>query len=177
MIWELNGQNCESPFRLQNKSIGRPKYSRIIRKSLLRRELQSTWKTSQPWIKSNTKSYVISDIREPFIVVTGAAWPKTPLFSHPLKPLNAWLRCSGYVNLLRKWTLVLLKFRIPKTLKLLFSSIFSNQQRKKLEKMAVFTGDIKYFYCGEQLAEHRQSIIILSLICFVFALTLNVSFY
>ena len=43
--------------------------------------------------------------------------------------------------------------------------------------MAVFTGDIKYFYCGEQLAEHRQSIIILSLICFVSALTLNVSFY
>ena len=26
---------------------------------------------------------------------------------------------------------------------------------KKLEKTAVFTGDIKYSYCGEQLAEHR----------------------
>ena len=43
-------------------------------------------------------------------------------------------------------------------------------KQKNLEKMAVFTGDIKYFYCGEQLA-------ILSLICFVSALTLNASFY
>ena len=50
---------------------------------------------------------------------------------------------------------------------------------KKLEKTAVFTGDIKYSYCGEQLAEHRQRTLILSLICFsnVSALTLNVSFY
>ena len=165
LIWELKGQNCESPFRLQNESIGRPKYSRIIRKSLLRRELQSTWKTSQPWIKSNTKSFVISDIREPFIVVTGAAWPKTPLFSHPLKPLNAWLRCSGYVNLLRKMNSCFAQVSNSQNLK---TPLYLKW--KNLEKMAVFTGDIKYFYCGEQLA-------ILSLICFVSALTLNASFY
>ena len=62
-------------------------------------------------------------------------------------------------------------------LKTLLWLYFFKSTAKKLEKMAVFTGDIKYFYCGEQLAEHRQSIIILSLICFVSALTLNVSFY
>ena len=71
---------------MQNESIERPKYSITIRRSLLRRETQSTWKTSQSWIKSNTKSFVVSDIRECFIEMTAAAWPKTTLFSTLFAP-------------------------------------------------------------------------------------------
>ena len=81
--------------------------------------------------------------------------------SHPLKPLNAWLSLSGYVNWLRKYTLVLLNFRIPKTFKLLFCKFFHNLQinNGKTWKMAAFTGYLRYSYCRTQGAEHRQSII------------------
>ena len=80
-------KGLKSPFHLQNESIGRPKYSITIKRSLLRRETQSTWKTSQSWIKSNTQSFVVFDIRECFIEMTFAAWPKDPFVFHPLKPL------------------------------------------------------------------------------------------
>ena len=81
--------------------------------------------------------------------------------SHPLKPLNAWLSLSGYVNWLRKYTLVLLNFQIPKTFKLLFCKFFHNLQinNGKTWKMAAFTGYLRYSYCRTQGAEHRQSII------------------
>ena len=86
---------------LQNESIERPKYSITIRRSLLRRETQGTWKTSQSWIQSNTKSFVVSDIRECFIEMTDAAWPKTPLFSALFAP--SYKHCYSSSRLIQ-WT-------------------------------------------------------------------------
>ena len=57
-----------------------------------------------------------------------------PLFSHPLKPLNAWLSFSGYLNWLRKWNLLLLDFRIHKTFKLLFWSFSSKWPKHEKHK-------------------------------------------
>ena len=87
---------------MQNESIGRPKYSITIRRSLLRRETQSTWKTSQSWIKSNTQSFVVSDIRECFIEMTDAAWPKTPLFSALFAP--SYKHCYSSSRLIQRTT-------------------------------------------------------------------------
>ena len=83
-------------------------------------------------------SFAIAGMWESFIKVADMAWPKTPrclpLFSHPLKPLNAWLSFSGYLNWLRKWTLLLLDFRIHKTFKLLFWSFSSKWPKHEKHK-------------------------------------------